>query len=97
MYLKQGGRILVPKPQELVFRTYLALQKNGDYQNSSLLASFIHVRLDRELMSDVSDHFSTVWKMHAQKSFQVPMVLSADFPGNLEKLVPPPLALKEGS
>jgi len=46
---------------------YLALQKNGDYQNSSLLAPCIHVRPDRELMSDVSDQFSAVWKILAKK------------------------------
>lgn len=61
-YVKQGGRILFPKPQELVLRTNLALQANGDYPNS-LLPSFIHVRLHRELMSDVSGRFSAVWKI----------------------------------
>lgn len=55
------------------------------------------MRLDRELMPDISGHFSAAWKIPAQKTFEVPMVLSPDFQGNLEKLVPPQLALKEGS
>jgi len=42
-------------------------------------------------------NFQQFGKFLPKKSFEVPMVLSADFPCNLEKRVPPQLALKEGS
>lgn len=37
-----------------MLRTYFALKKIGDYQNSMLLAQFFHVGLGRELVSGIS-------------------------------------------